>query len=266
MYSQRLIRWSEKEIEMSEFHVIVPSRYSSNRLPGKPLLKIAGKPMIQHVIERCEESNARSVVVATDDVRILDCVKSFGGSVVMTSSNHQSGSDRIAEACTSIELDDDAIVVNVQGDEPDMPASLINQLADALANTRQAGMVTASAPLANPADVTDPSVVKVVCDRSGYALYFSRATIPWVRDEQTSRLADNAMEHVRRHLGIYAYRCEFLKRYSSLPRSPLEDMERLEQLRVLWHGEKILCVEAAEIPGPGIDTREDLDRARAEFE
>lgn len=245
---------------MSEFHVIIPARYGSSRLPGKPLLEIAGKPMIQHVVESCAKSNAKSVVVATDDERIVECVNTFGGHAVMTSPHHPSGSDRIAEACEVIGLQGHDIVVNVQGDEPDMPQALINQLAEALARADGVDMATASAPLDHARDVTDPSVVKVVCDKSNRALYFSRATIPWVRQPQSSNLAEGAGDFVRRHLGIYAYRCGFLKRFTEMPQSPLEELEKLEQLRALWHGEKILCVEALEVPGPGIDTPEDLLR------
>ncbi len=244
------------------FHIIIPARFQSSRLPGKPLLEIAGKPMIQHVVESCQESEAAGVVVATDDSRIVEAVARFGGQSVLTSRDHLSGSDRIAEASQKLGLATDDIVVNVQGDEFDMPAALIDQVANALVAGGKAVMATASAPLTCAADASDPSVVKVVSDQSGYAIYFSRATIPWVRDESTSGLADYAQNHIRRHLGIYAYSAGYIRTFSGRGHCQLENLEKLEQLRALWHGEKIRCVEAVQIPGPGIDTEQDLQRAR----
>ena len=251
---------------MSPFHVIIPARYQSGRLPGKPLMEISGKPMVQHVMERAQRSDATSVVIATDDSRIEQAVKAFGGDVVMTSTAHESGSDRIAEAATTLGLDDDAIIVNVQGDEPDMPPSLINQVAELLANRRGAVMATACAPLEDDSQLMDPSVVKVVTDKNDYAIYFSRATIPWVRSDSSSELADNAAEIVRRHLGIYAYRSGYIQQFASRSPCYLEQLERLEQLRALWHGERIACCNALDVPGPGVDTLQDLENTRKRFE
>ena len=193
------------------FHIIIPARFQSNRLPGKPLLEIAGKPMIQHVVARCSASDASSIVVATDDQRILEAVEGFGGRAILTSDQHPSGSDRISEAAQHLGLGEDEIIVNVQGDEPDMPVSLINQVAEALHRDDQCGMATASAPLTSPSEVSDPSVVKVVTDKFGRAIYFSRATIPWVRDETSSKLASGAEQYIRRHLGIYAYTAGYIQ-------------------------------------------------------
>ncbi len=226
------------------------------------MLEIAGKPMIQHVVERCRESAASRIVVATDDPRIVDVVEGFGGQSALTSRDHPSGSDRIAEASQKLDLAADDVIVNVQGDELDMPAALINQVASALDERSDAVMVTASAPLTDAAEVFDPAVVKVVSDQSGYAIYFSRATIPWVRDESTSGLAGHAQKHIRRHLGIYAYSTAYIQEFAARGHCQLEKLEKLEQLRTLWHGEKIRCVEALQIPGPGIDTEQDLQRAR----
>ncbi len=248
------------------FHIIIPARFQSSRLPGKPLLEIAGKPMIQHVVERCRESEASSIVVATDDPRIAEAVERFGGQAALTSRNHPSGSDRIAEASQKLGLAADDVIVNVQGDEFDMSAALINQVANALVPGSAAVMATASAPLTCPADASDPSVVKVVSDKSGYAIYFSRAAIPWVRDESTSGLADHAQDHIQRHLGIYAYSAGYIQTFAARGHCRLEELEKLEQLRAIWHGEKIRCVEAVQIPGPGIDTEQDLQRARKAFE
>ncbi len=250
---------------MTPFHIIIPARYQSSRLPGKALVTIGDKPMIQHVVECCKRSDAISVVVATDDNRIVEAVAGFGGQSVLTSSDHESGSDRIAEACEILNFDDDTIVVNVQGDEPDMPAALINQLADALFSESKAMSATASAPLDDIQQLQDPSIVKVVTDKYDYAVYFSRATIPWVRSENDSGLAADAWEIVRRHLGIYAYRVAYLKKFSALSSCDLEYREKLEQLRSIWHGDKILVVEAVETPGPGIDTEEDLEIARKRY-
>jgi 3-deoxy-manno-octulosonate cytidylyltransferase (CMP-KDO synthetase) len=249
---------------MHPFHVIIPARYGSSRLPGKPLLDIGGKPMIQHVVECAAGSMAESVTVATDDARVERAVQKFGGSVVMTSPRHLSGSDRLAEAIDKLGFSDQEIVVNVQGDEPEMPPALINQVSQLLVQKQLAVMATASARLDHPGQLTDPSVVKVVTDCNGYAIYFSRATIPWVRHETSSQLADIAVSVVRRHLGIYAYRCGYIRQFSRRSMCALEQHEKLEQLRVLWHGEKIACAEAVEVPGSGIDTPADLARIRQE--
>ncbi len=247
---------------MTPFNIIIPARYGSSRLPGKPLLDIGGKPMIQHVVENGHRSAAQRVIVATDDERIIDAVLGFGGEAVMTSATHRSGSDRIAEVSTQLGLQEQSLIVNVQGDEPDMPAALINQVAQALADDTDAMMATACTRLEDITQLTDSSVVKVVTDKYGYAIYFSRATIPWVRCENSSALADHAEQHARRHLGIYAYRAGYIRIFASRPASELENWEKLEQLRALWHGDKICCVDAIAVPGCGIDTPADIERAR----
>ena len=247
------------------FHIIIPARFGSSRLPGKPLMDIGGKPMIQHVVERSWTSGAKSVVVATDDTRISDVVAGFGGESVITSREHESGSDRISEAATLQGLDRDAIVINVQGDEPDMPAALIRQVARTLYEDPDASMSTASAELDDESQVLDPAVVKVVVDRNQYAMYFSRAAIPWVRDDGSSSISSDASRFVRRHLGIYAYRVGYLCDFARRSPCQLEELEKLEQLRALWAGDRIKCVHAIEAPGPGIDTWEDLERIRKRY-
>lgn len=241
---------------MSPFQIIIPARYASTRLPGKPLADIGGKPMLQHVVERARESDATAVVVATDDARIAHAVEGFGGEVVMTSVQHASGTDRIAEAVDKLGLADEQIILNLQGDEPGMPAATLNQVVALLVARPDAVVATASAPLDAATQLHDPAVVKVVTDRNGYALYFSRAAIAQGRD------AKAAASSARLHLGVYAYRCGFLRKFTQRPPSPLEQYEQLEQLRVLWYGGKIVCAEALEAPLPGIDTAEDLARAR----
>lgn len=245
---------------MIEFDVVIPARYNSSRLPAKPLLEIAGKPLIQHVYQCAVNSSAASVIVATDDNRIFDAVKSFGGRACMTSSEHSSGTDRIAEAVTELGLDNQRIIVNVQGDEPLMPGILIDQVAELLANTSEAAMATASEEIIDPATLSDPSVVKVVADDNGMALYFSRAPIPWQRE--TQGVVESKCDYAQRHIGIYGYRVEFLHRFSSWKPSRLEKIERLEQLRVLEHGEKIVVCKAVEPPGMGVDTLSDLEAVR----
>ena len=246
------------------FTVIIPARYPSSRLPGKPLADIGGKPMIQHVYERALQSGAAEVIIATDDQRIADEVERFGGRSMLTSSEHQSGTERLAEVVEQLALSEDPVVVNVQGDEPFIPPEIIRQVADNLANQRVAPMATLAVPMATSDEVFNPNAVKVVCDSAGYALYFSRAPIPYNR-EQFKSLNDQQPEQVdgyMRHIGIYAYRADFIKRYVAWSESPLERIESLEQLRVLWHGEKIHVAEAIMPPAAGIDTPEDLEQAR----
>jgi len=246
------------------FHVIIPARYASSRLPGKPLLEIGDKPMLQHVCELAEESGAASVTVATDDPRIVEAVEGFGGKVCMTGAHHQSGSERLAEAAELLGLGNDDIVVNLQGDEPLMPPALLSQVALLLEGDHGADMSTLCTRIHTAAELFDPHVVKVVMDGRGRALYFSRAVIPWDRDAfavTTEELPEQAIHY--RHLGIYAYRVGFLQRYISMESCGLERMESLEQLRVLWHGGHIQVAEAEKVPGPGVDTAEDLERVRA---
>lgn len=243
--------------------VVIPARYGSTRLPGKPLLDIAGQPMIVRVIERARQSGAARVVVATDDARILEAVKNFGGEAVMTRADHPSGTDRLAETIALLGLADEYIVVNVQGDEPLMPPGLIRQVADVLATHPAAVMATASHAITRREDFTNPNIVKVVTDHEGMALYFSRAPIPWPRDVMAG--TSGAPVKAFRHIGIYAYRAGFVARYAQWPACPLETTESLEQLRVLWQGEKIAVVEADEAPAAGVDTPEDLERVRKYF-
>lgn len=246
------------------FTVIIPARYQSSRLPGKPLADIAGKPMIQHVVERAEQSGAAEVIVATDDERIKQTVETFNGRVMMTAADHQSGTERLAEITEQLALAEDEIVVNVQGDEPFIPPEIIRQVADNLANQRQAPMATLSVPIDSAEEVFNPNVVKVVSDSAGYALYFSRAGIPWDREQFTADRDTVALQSdiYHRHIGLYAYRAGFIRRYIEWPASPLEQLESLEQLRVLWHGERIHVAEAIKTPAAGIDTPDDLENAR----
>ncbi len=249
------------------FKVVIPARYASTRLPGKPLLELAGRPMIQHVHERAVESGADEIVIATDDERIADAVGSFGAEVCMTDPGHRSGTERIEEVVRSAGWDDQTIIVNLQGDEPGMPASLLTQVAGDMEAHPKAQMTTLAAPIETKRQLFDPHVVKVVTDGEGYALYFSRAPIPWHRDEFLSQ-SDELPAGVEflRHIGLYAYRAGFLNRYVSWPASPLERAESLEQLRVLWHGDSIHVSEATVIPGHGVDTREDIQRAEQQLD
>ncbi|HEY0721688.1 MAG TPA: 3-deoxy-manno-octulosonate cytidylyltransferase [Gammaproteobacteria bacterium] len=245
------------------FRVVIPARYASTRLPGKPLLDIAGKPMVQHVYERARESGASHVIVATDDQRIAEVVQGFGGEVCMTDINHKQGTERIAEVVTRLEIGDEEIIVNLQGDEPLMPPQLLKQVADNLASHASVPMATLCTRIHTAAELFDPHVVKVVSDSQGYALYFSRAVIPWDRDAfavTTEELPEKA-EHYR-HLGIYAYRAGFIRDYVNWPACQLETMESLEQLRVLWHGRRIHVDVALESPGHGVDTPADLEKVR----
>jgi 3-deoxy-manno-octulosonate cytidylyltransferase (CMP-KDO synthetase) len=236
-----------------KFHVIIPARYGSTRFPGKPLADLAGKPMVVRVCERAAQSGAASLHVATEDKRIAAAVRAHGHSAVMTRSDHVSGTDRLAEAAQALGLGEDEVVVNLQGDEPLMDPTLIADVAAGLVALPEASMCTACHPIHDVDAVTNPNVVKVVFDAHGYALYFSRSQIPNPREAGAAWY---------RHAGLYGYRCEFLKRYSTLEPSPLEKAEALEQLRVLWHGFRIgMVVSAREIP-PGVDTPQDLEAVR----
>ncbi len=249
-----------------EFSVIIPARYGSRRLPGKPLREIAGKPMIRHVYERALESGAAEVIVATDDERIVDAVESFGGAACMTATTHHSGSERLAEVVARRGYPPERIVVNLQGDEPLMPPSLIRQVAGDLRQHPEAHLSTLCTPIQSAAQLFDPHTVKVVLDATGYALYFSRAPVPWDRDAfaVTTEQLPEVCEH-RRHIGLYAYRAGYLLQYASLSPAPAERLECLEQLRVLWHGGRIHVAEACTAPCPGVDTRDDLDAAEKSF-
>jgi 3-deoxy-manno-octulosonate cytidylyltransferase (CMP-KDO synthetase) len=244
-----------------KFSVYVPARFAATRLPGKPLLTVAGKTLIRHVWERANASGALRVVVATDDARIADEVRSFGGLVAMTDVSHQSGSDRIAEAARALGEDDDAIIVNLQGDEPTMPASVVRQVARMLYEDPQADMATVCERFARESDWRDPNQVKVLRDDAGRAIYFSRAPLPFPRDPSPWAAGP---EHCR-HIGLYAYRGAALQRLVQWPPHALELTERLEQLRALAHGMAIKVEEATEACGVGIDTPEDLARFEAEL-
>lgn len=251
---------------MNNYRVIIPARYASTRLPGKPLLDIAGKPMIQRVYEQACQSNAKEVVIATDDERIADCAEQFGGKVVMTSADHESGTDRLHEVVSKLGLDDDDIVVNVQGDEPLIPPKVIEQVANNLAQS-SASIATLCEPIESIDAVFDPNAVKVVADAQGYALYFSRAPIPFARDQYTGDATKTLPEliPVQRHIGIYAYRVSLLHDFVRWGSCPLEKTECLEQLRAMWHGAKIHVQQAIEAPPPGVDTQADLERVRGCF-
>ncbi len=239
---------------MTSFIVVIPARYASERLPGKPLREIAGKTMLQHVYERGMESDATDVLIATDDQRIFDAASDFGASAHMTSSHHRSGTERLAEVSETLDWPDDQIVINLQGDEPMMPAALINQCASLLDDS-SIGMATLASPLASNADYENPNVVKVILDADGNAIYFSRAPIPHSRNEKTD---DRALQTAMHHHGIYAYRCGTLRTIVAAERSELEACEQLEQLRALSIGLKIKVAKALSRPPAGVDTEEDL--------
>ncbi|MDT4788257.1 3-deoxy-manno-octulosonate cytidylyltransferase [Pseudomonas jinjuensis] len=245
------------------FTVVIPARYASTRLPGKPLQDIAGKPMIQHVWEQARRSGATQVVVATDDARIREACEGFGAQALLTRADHNSGTDRLAEVADALGLADDAIVVNVQGDEPLIPPSIIDQVAGNLAAHPEAGIATLAEPIHEVAALFNPNIVKVVSDCNGLALTFSRATLPWARDAlAASRDLLPAGVPYRRHIGIYAYRARFLRDFVAWGPCWLEDTECLEQLRALWHGVRIHVADALEAPQAGVDTPEDLERVR----
>lgn len=245
------------------FVIVIPARYGATRLVGKPLREIAGKPLIQHVFERAAKCGAEHVVVATDDERIHQIAENFGAEVCMTSSRHRSGTDRLAEVARLKEYGDDQIIVNLQGDEPLMPPAVLKQVAEDLAEHNDASVATLCAHIKDAGELFDPHAVKVVMDRAGYALYFSRAPIPW--DRETFGIAAKSLSETvnhYRHIGVYAYRAGFLRDYSTWPVCGVEAAESLEQLRVLWHGHRIHVAEAvAEVP-PGVDTEEDLRRVQ----
>ncbi|MGH8229523.1 MAG: 3-deoxy-manno-octulosonate cytidylyltransferase [Steroidobacteraceae bacterium] len=246
------------------FRVVIPARFHSARLPGKVLLPLAGKPMLQWVCERARASRASEMVVATDDPRIADAARLCGAEAVMTAA-HPSGTDRIAEVARSRGWPDEDIVVNLQADEPLMPPALIDQVSELLAAERSAQIATLASPISTLEELLDPRVVKVVADRRGHALYFSRASIPWDRDGASAG-SERRFEAARRHIGLYAYRVAALLHLAGLAPSPLEELERLEQLRALENGLSIVVGTAAVRPGPDVNTPEDLERVRALLE
>jgi 3-deoxy-manno-octulosonate cytidylyltransferase (CMP-KDO synthetase) len=259
-----------------QFIVVIPARLASTRLPNKPLLDIAGKPMLQWVWERARQSAASRVVVATDDARVKEAVIAFGGEVCMTKPTHESGTDRIQEVAEQLDLDDEQIIVNVQGDEPLIPPAVINQVAQNLARSERAGIATLAKRIRHRDDLFNPNVVKVVVDNTLHALYFSRAPIPWDREAWDRQALDQGKEQSvlensgdklasewARHIGIYAYRASFLHNFVRWPVGRLERLEKLEQLRALENGVAIHVDESWEEIPSGVDTAEDLERVRA---
>ncbi|MGH8371502.1 MAG: 3-deoxy-manno-octulosonate cytidylyltransferase [Gammaproteobacteria bacterium] len=243
------------------FNVVIPARYGSQRLPGKPLADLRGKALILHVCERAQESGADRIVVATDDARIRDVCTATGIEVAMTRADHVSGTDRIAEVSGQLGWKDDEIVVNLQGDEPLMPGSAIRQVAELLDAHGTTEMATLCTPIDTLAEFLNPNVVKVVADRAGNALYFSRAPVPWNRDgAQAGGASQQTWLGAMRHIGLYAYRAAVLRQLAATPTCELEQIERLEQLRALWMGIRIAVDVARAVPGPSVDTAEDLSR------
>jgi len=251
------------------YTVIIPARYASARLPGKVLLDIGGKPMLQHVYEQASKSTASRVIIATDEQRIASVATAFGATVCMTSAQHPSGTDRLQEVVQSLALADDEVVVNVQGDEPLIPPANIDQVAQLLRQDETAEVATLSEPITSVAELFDPNAVKLVTNQLGYALYFSRAPIPWARQRFSDwqQLPEHLPEAInyQRHIGIYGYRVAFLHRYVQWPPAPLELAESLEQLRALWQGVAIKVATAIEPPPAGVDTEADLTRVRQLF-
>jgi 3-deoxy-manno-octulosonate cytidylyltransferase (CMP-KDO synthetase) len=248
-----------------KFSVLIPARLASTRLPDKPLADIAGLPMVVRVAQRAALSGAAQVVVAADDPRIVQACEQHQVRVVLTRQDHLSGSDRLAQACELLGLQGDEVVVNVQGDEPLIDPELVTQCAALLARHGDCVMGTAAHPLATHDELHNPNIVKVVLDAQGRALYFSRAPIPWWRDG--AGRSDHTLSNPKplRHIGIYAYRAGFLRGFPQMPPAPIEQLEALEQLRVLWHGHRIAVHVTTSDPGPGVDTAEDLARVRAHF-
>ncbi|VVE27734.1 3-deoxy-manno-octulosonate cytidylyltransferase [Pandoraea nosoerga] len=251
-----------------DFVAVVPARLASTRLPNKPLADIGGKPMVVRVAERARESGARQVVVATDAQGVVDAVCAHGFDVALTRADHPTGTDRLAEVAVQQGWPDDTIVVNVQGDEPLIDPRLVRAVAAHLAEHPECALSTAAHPITDHAEIFSPNVVKVVLDAHSRALYFSRAPIPWSRDAWSAGLASMATlpasaAPIFRHIGLYAYRAKFLRHYPSLPQAPIETAESLEQLRAMWHGERIAVLVTDDAPLPGVDTAEDLERVRA---
>ncbi len=247
------------------YTVLIPARLASTRLPDKPLADIAGVPMVVRVAQRAALSQAARVVVAADDERITAACAAHGVQALLTRPDHASGSDRLAEAATLLGLPDDERVLNVQGDEPLIEPTLIDDVAALLAARTDCVMSTAAHPLASDDELDNPNVVKVVLDAAGRALYFSRAPIPWWRDGRARGQRLPQSPEALRHIGLYGYRAGFLRRFPTLPPAPLEQVEALEQLRVLWHGERIAVHVTPSDPGPGVDTPADLERVRRLF-
>ncbi|MCK5729302.1 MAG: 3-deoxy-manno-octulosonate cytidylyltransferase [Methylococcales bacterium] len=250
---------------MIPFKVVIPARYNSSRLPGKPLLDIGGKTMIARVCEQALKAGAEEIVVATDDERIYTEVKKQAIAVMMTQKNHQSGTERIAEVATVLNWDDDAIIVNLQGDEPLISPDYIRAVAETLARQTRANTATLAANITDSEAIFNSNTVKVVTDKHGYALYFSRAPIPWDRDQFKTLKPPVSFKPYLRHIGLYSYRVDFLKRYCQWETPLLERIEALEQLRILWYGEAIVVKIVEKTPEAGIDTLDDLIRVQQSF-
>lgn len=248
-----------------KFKVVIPARYASTRLPAKPLLDIAGKPMVVRVAEQAQKSGAEDVVIATDHQEVFDVVAQYGYQVVMTAEDHLSGTDRIAEVASKFGWPSDEIVVNVQGDEPFIEPALIRDVAENLNAHPEACIATACHVIHDKETMFNPNAVKLVMDDKGYAMYFSRAPIPYARDAFTQNLALPVNLPVYRHIGLYAYRAKFLHDYAQLSPALIEQYEALEQLRALWHGYKISVTITEQAPAAGIDTQQDLDLVRKLF-
>ena len=247
------------------FRIVIPARHAAVRLPGKPLADVGGRPLIEHVFRRACETGAGQVVIATDDERIAEAARGFGAEVCLTGTHHRNGTERIGEVVRLLGWPEEAVVVNLQGDEPLMPPGCLREVAALLAADPHAAVATLATPVATADELFDPHVVKVVRDAAGRALYFSRAPVPWHRDAFAggARALPRGAAECLRHIGLYAYRAGFLARYAELAPSPLEEAEALEQLRVLWHGHDIAVGLAEEVPPPGVDTEADLERVRA---
>jgi 3-deoxy-manno-octulosonate cytidylyltransferase (CMP-KDO synthetase) len=246
---------------VAEYKIVIPARYGSSRLPGKPLIMLAGKPMIQHVFERALQTGVKDIVVATDDKRIFDAAIGFGADAIMTSVDHENGTERIAEVAAKLGWDDDDVVVNVQGDEPLIPRELIELTANSLLENEIAGMSSLCTPITSSENAFDPNVVKVVLDNFGYAMYFSRAPIPWDRERyKNGQSAITDIAPVYHHIGMYGYRVSFLNKYASMKMTAVEQAECLEQLRALCYGVKIHMGVIDQPPGHGVDTQADVER------
>lgn len=245
------------------FRIIIPARFASTRLPGKPLRDICGKSMIERVIEQAKQSDAEEVIVATDSQEIADAISHIDIRVCMTREDHQSGTERLSEVIEQFGFDDDQILINLQGDEPMMPPVCLNQVGQALEKDSNLKMATLCTPLTDIEELFDPHAVKVVRDVNDFALYFSRAAVPWSRDgfnESSSHKEMPKNQKYQRHIGLYGYRAGFIKQYLEWQSSDIEKTESLEQLRVLYYGERIKVITAEIAPGPGVDTIEDLNQ------
>jgi 3-deoxy-manno-octulosonate cytidylyltransferase (CMP-KDO synthetase) len=251
---------------MSEYKIVIPARYGSSRLPGKPLIELAGKPMVQHVYERALETGVKDIVIATDDKRIFEAAQGFGANVIMTRVDHENGTERIAEVAEKMGWQGGDVIVNLQGDEPLIPKSLIELTAKGLLENPEAGMSSLCTPITNAEDAFDPNAVKAVLDNKGFAMYFSRAPIPYDRDlYKNTQNEITKLAPVYRHIGMYGYRVSFLKQYSEMEMTALEQAECLEQLRALCYGVKIHMSVIEQAPGHGVDTPDDVKRVERQL-